>query len=186
MRKHSRPAISRSSAVVEAVRWTIAVLFTLALVIPTLMMNVQGGKLLVVAGASMEPALSVGDLLLVSDVTASTPLKVGDVVVFVGTDGYYVTHRIVAIGTSGEITTRGDANEIVDPTTLTHATISGIVQGTMPEPVARIFLALVDWPSRTLLMLAIVGVLAPVILGTFQRREMSRNPVASGALPREG
>lgn len=68
----------------------------------------------VVLSGSMEPEISVGDLLIVSK---QESYEVGDVVVF--QDGKLaVTHRIVSIS-ENEIITRGDANNTDDdPITL--------------------------------------------------------------------
>ena len=63
----------------------------------------------VVLSGSMEPALSVGDLVIVAE---SNSYLVGDMVVY--QDGRMaVTHRIVSI-TDGEVITKGDANNTED------------------------------------------------------------------------
>ena len=63
----------------------------------------------VVLSGSMEPEISVGDLLIV---TEAQGYQVGDVVVF--QDGRSsVTHRIVSIS-EDEVVTRGDANNTED------------------------------------------------------------------------
>lgn len=63
----------------------------------------------VVLSGSMEPALSVGDLIVVQKAESYSP---GDVVVF-AQQGSLVVHRIVDI-TDGMVTTRGDANNAND------------------------------------------------------------------------
>lgn len=63
----------------------------------------------VVLSGSMEPALSVGDLLIVAE---SDSYAVGDVVVFQD-ERIAVTHRIVSM-TEEEVITRGDANNTDD------------------------------------------------------------------------
>lgn len=64
----------------------------------------------VVLSGSMEPELSVGDLLIVSEREA---YEVGDIVVF--QDGRTpVTHRIVETDEDGKFITRGDANNTND------------------------------------------------------------------------
>lgn len=71
------------------------------------------GSAVVISG-SMEPAISVGDLLIIFE---RPSYEVGDIVVF--QDGRMaVTHRIVSVS-ENEIITRGDANNIEDePITL--------------------------------------------------------------------
>ena len=63
----------------------------------------------VVLSGSMEPALSVGDLIVVQKTESYAP---GDVVVF-AQQGSLVVHRIVEIS-DGMVTTRGDANNADD------------------------------------------------------------------------
>lgn len=68
-----------------------------------------GVGLAVVLSGSMEPEISVGDLLLISEQDA---YEVGDVVVY--QDGNMtITHRIVSIS-EDEIVTRGDVNNTDD------------------------------------------------------------------------
>lgn len=63
----------------------------------------------VVLSGSMEPELSVGDLLIIAE---RETYEVGDVVVY--QDGRTaVTHRIISIS-EGEVITRGDANNTDD------------------------------------------------------------------------
>ena len=63
----------------------------------------------VVLSGSMEPELSVGDLLII---TRSDNYSVNDVVVYQD-GGMAITHRIVSITDEG-VTTRGDANNTDD------------------------------------------------------------------------
>ena len=80
----------------------------------------------VVLSGSMEPELSVGDLLIVIE---RDSYDVGDIIVFQDS-GMAVTHRIVSIG-EDEIITRGDANNTNDaPITLKQ--IKGEVLFTIP------------------------------------------------------
>lgn len=65
----------------------------------------------VVLSGSMEPSLSVGDLLIV---VPTEELAVGDVVVYTSS-GAAIVHRIIEIDTeSGTAVTRGDANNASD------------------------------------------------------------------------
>lgn len=65
----------------------------------------------VVLSGSMEPSLSVGDLLIV---VPTDELSVGDVVVYTSS-GAAIVHRIIEIDTeSGTAVTRGDANNASD------------------------------------------------------------------------
>ena len=80
----------------------------------------------VVLSGSMEPELSVGDLLIVRE---SAYYEVGDVIVF--QDGKTaVTHRIVSIF-DDEVITRGDANN-TDDSPITYSQIKGEVVFAIP------------------------------------------------------
>lgn len=86
-----------------------------------------GFGLAVVLSGSMEPEMSVGDLLVV---VKSDSFDLRDVVVY--QDGTItVTHRIIAISEDGEITTRGDANN-EDDTPITADRIKGKVLVAIP------------------------------------------------------
>ena len=81
----------------------------------------------VVLSASMEPELSVGDLLIVLD---SSSYEIGDVVVY--QDGNIaVTHRIVRFSDEEEIVTQGDANNTEDDPISVEA-IKGEVVAVIP------------------------------------------------------
>lgn len=81
----------------------------------------------VVLSGSMEPELSVGDLLIVLD---SSSYEIGDVVVY--QDGNIaVTHRIVRFSDEEEIVTQGDANNTEDDPISAEA-IKGEVVAVIP------------------------------------------------------
>ena len=75
----------------------------------------------VVLSGSMEPELSVGDLLII---TEQEEYSVGDVIVYQD-GGMAVTHRIISI-TDDEVITKGDANNTCD-TPITQEQIKGEV-----------------------------------------------------------
>ncbi len=85
-----------------------------------------GFGLSVVLSGSMEPTLSVNDLVVIKKTDS---VQVDDVVVF--QDGnVLVIHRVVAID-GDEIVTRGDANNTVDdPVSITH--VKGIMVFAIP------------------------------------------------------
>ena len=84
-------------------------------------------RVVAVASGSMEPALPVGSLIVITP--ASDPLAVGEVITFNG-DGRLVTHRIASIRPDGFPVTRGDANNVDD--TFTNVTVVGQVRFTIP------------------------------------------------------
>ncbi len=72
----------------------------------------------VVSGISMEPILSTGDLVIILPVKDPAEIHVMDVVVYRGTSGVYVIHRvinIVKIGNNTYFITKGDNNLVPDP-----------------------------------------------------------------------
>jgi len=83
----------------------------------------------VVAGRSMEPALVPGDVCFASPWLGSRP---GDVALFASGPGRPVLHRVVAVGSRGELRTRGDANRVPDPTPVVAADVRGRVVVVLP------------------------------------------------------
>lgn len=101
----------------------------------------------VVLSGSMEPELSVGDLLVV---TWRETYKIGDVVVY--QDGRMaVTHRIIAIS-EDEIITRGDANNAEDAP-ITQDQIKGEV--VLAIPLVGYAIGAIKTPLGTLCILVL-------------------------------
>lgn len=101
-------------------RWlaagNIAVIILTMILVVTFAYRVTGHvtPLLTVKSGSMEPILSVGDVILIEPISRRD-LEVGDIVVFYrpGTD-QLIVHRVVRKTELG-IYTRGDANPGIDP-----------------------------------------------------------------------
>ena len=106
-----------------------------------------GFGMTVVLSGSMEPELSVDDLLIVA---AKDSYEVGDVVVF-QTQRTAVVHRIIAIN-GEEIITRGDANT-ADDEPITLANIKGRVVCAIPF--VGYVVHLIKTPIGTLLLLGL-------------------------------
>lgn len=101
----------------------------------------------VVLSGSMEPELSVGDLLIVAE---RKTYDVGDIVVY--QDGRMaVTHRIISIS-KNEVITRGDANNIEDAP-ITHAQIKGKV--VLAIPLLGYAVNIIKTPLGTLCIIAL-------------------------------
>ena len=66
----------------------------------------------VVVSGSMEPNISTGSLVIVKK-TKPAQLKIGDIISFFAND-QVITHRVIFIENSGEIITKGDANNYED------------------------------------------------------------------------
>jgi signal peptidase I len=146
-------------------------------------LSVVGYRPLIVSSGSMEPALRVGDVVLVEDVEARQ-LKVGDVATL--RDPLEVadtlTHRVRAISDNGQVvvvTTRGDANTADETFTMQPTAIVGRI-------VTR-FAAIgtfVAWAGnpRVRWIAAVVGVGTIAVLAA---RRQHRRPTAGAGLQRE-
>jgi len=82
----------------------------------------------VILSGSMEPALSPGDVVIISD---SASVQIGDVITFDGGDTVPITHRIIGVE-DGQYITKGDANENVDGAPVPPANVLGRVVLTIP------------------------------------------------------
>jgi signal peptidase len=104
---------------------------TIARVIPA----VTGGATFVVGGGSMEPAIPMGAVVIATPVAADE-LAPGDVVsVKVGEKQAIFTHRITRlVDREGAVwlQTKGDANEVDDPSIIPATTVIGRVAVTLP------------------------------------------------------
>ncbi|WP_418668282.1 signal peptidase I [Allofournierella sp.] len=110
--------------------------------------SVLGWRQLVISSGSMEPAISVGDLILVRRQPA---YHEGEVVTYRLPDGAYITHRIIA-RTGGQFILQGDANntadEPVDP-----SDVLGRVERVIPR-VGNFILWLKTTPGMICIILA--------------------------------
>lgn len=108
------------------IMWFV-IIVSLVLMAPRL----AGIKSYVVISGSMEPAIPVGSLVYSREVEPST-LEAGDIIVFYSSDAgstgdvIPVTHRVVANDTAtGQITTKGDANENNDISKVAYVNVVG-------------------------------------------------------------
>lgn len=102
-------------------------------------LSALGYHVYVVESGSMEPALGVGDAILVRDLhgAGGGSVDVGDVITFDVDGGTFgtVTHRVVSVVDSpvGErYVTKGDANRAADSTPVAHDRIVGEVVARFP------------------------------------------------------
>ncbi len=115
--------------------------------------QVQGKRLLVVTSGSMEPAIGVGDAVVIQQVSDASQLRVGQVITFYPLRSRtLVTHRIVGtariqrvdddgnaiLGPDGKpltdpwVKTKGDANDDADPNITPATSVRGIVREVHP------------------------------------------------------
>ncbi|MBU6423876.1 MAG: signal peptidase I [Chloroflexi bacterium] len=125
----------------------IAVVAVLALLLAITALDLSGHRLFVVDGASMEPAIQRGSLIVVRSALPET-VDVGDVVTFQHR-GATITHRIAAIdAASGTrvFTTKGDANAVADPEAVAFDGHVGLLVASVPG--LGYALALLQWIGR--------------------------------------
>ena len=108
----------------------LKVIFTIFLIIALIVVLIQkffhnkaimGYRVFSVASESMKDEYSIGDIILIKEVTASE-LKVGDNVTYIGKKGnlkdLIITHKIVSIRKDNNdyyYITKGTSNEVEDP-----------------------------------------------------------------------
>jgi signal peptidase I len=117
----------------------LGVLLVLALVVPFVIFAVPqaagADSSFVVLSGSMEPAISVGDAVVVAEVDGDD-VRVGDVITYVTADrAAPTTHRVIEIQQTAagpEFVTQGDNNEDPDASTVTPDRLVGRVMLTIP------------------------------------------------------
>lgn len=91
-----------------------------------------GGEWRTVQTGSMEPAISSGDVVLV---TSDNPVEIGDVIAF--SDPLQpdrdILHRVVDISDQGLLTTKGDANDVDDPWQISPSEVIGTQSLSIPK-----------------------------------------------------
>lgn len=108
----------------------------------------------VVISGSMEPALGVGDLVLIQN---HTDPAVGDVAVFWAGDTLII-HRVIDVDSDGCVQTKGDANAVDDrqflyPSCVPRRDINGMLVASAP----LIGYPFVCFSKPTLIALAVAG-----------------------------
>jgi signal peptidase len=120
-----------SQAIKIAISSLIVVLFALSLLFVAI--RALGLATFVVTGGSMEPTIHKGSLVIDEPVTADK-LRLGDIITF---DHYdqTTTHRIVGVEGSANgamFSTKGDANQVIDPEPLSFPGRVGLVKLAVP------------------------------------------------------
>jgi signal peptidase I len=113
--------------------WLAGTLALLALIVVPAILPALGRQVYVVRGASMQPAIPLGSMVVVHAVDPTT-VVVGEVVTFRLPQGTVVTHRVTAITQSPELSfqTKGDANPTGDPVPLPASELVGSVEYALP------------------------------------------------------
>ncbi len=114
-------------------RLTLWVLFYLSMLLGgwvLLGMSFGGWSPVVVTSASMEPAISVGDVLLV-DTSPGDTISQRSIVVFERADGTVVAHRVFSVE-GDELVTKGDANPNPDTERVATSEVDGAARVLVP------------------------------------------------------
>ncbi|MDE3103466.1 MAG: signal peptidase I [Chloroflexota bacterium] len=154
----------------------IAVIAVLALLLALTALDLSGHRLFVVDGASMEPAIPRGALIVVRS-SVPDAIGVGDVVTFEHR-GATITHRVADVDLAAGarvFTTKGDANEAADPDAVSFEGRVGLL--VFSVPVLGYALALLQWVGRP--ASAAVGVV--IALWALRRYRARPFPLAARA-----
>ena len=123
------------TAIKNLSRWTANLLLAAALLLTAAVWlpGVFHMKAYVVASSSMEPAITAGSVVYVSQYQEDESISTGDIVSFQAGDAM-VTHRIVSVDREhGMAVTKGDANQVCDSVPLSLDAIEGKVRFHIPS-----------------------------------------------------
>jgi signal peptidase len=122
--------------------------------------GIFGYSVEVVASGSMAPTIATGDLIVVKE---QSSYKVGDVVTFRDSSGNLVTHRIIAEGDDGAFTTKGDANNVADRSSVNTSDIVGSLVFVVPG--GEVFVSFAQQPAviGTLVFILVLLIFFPAI-----------------------
>ena len=114
---------------------TVVMAIALTIFVAMTVLRISGGELLAVRTGSMRPSIEPGDLIVTRGVDPRT-VKKGDVITFrvPSEDNTLVTHRVVKVADNGnKFTTKGDANDTVDPFETTAKDVLGTEWFSVPK-----------------------------------------------------
>lgn len=106
----------------------------------------------VVLSGSMEPAIQTGAVAFIN--TNDTDSQAGDIITYQLADGKLVTHRVVRRLESGELITKGDANEAEDNVPVITEQVVGTYLFQIPQ--AGYLLAVMDQKHMAMLVFWII------------------------------
>lgn len=155
-------------------RWTLVGVILAVLAAPVAGPLLTGTRWIVVTGGSMEPTLSVGDVIISRDIGEGS-LRVGDVVTIEDVDGLY-THRVVEVGAE-TIRTQGDANDSPDAEPVPREAVLARMVGTLGQPWSSAVTSTRSPAARIALAGLLVALLAPSFAGratTRRERHLDR------------
>lgn len=111
---------------------TAAILFAAVMGLCTAVPRIMGLEPYAVVSGSMSPAIPVGAMVYVRPCEAAY-LEPGAAAAFFDRSGNVVVHRVVSNDAeTGEIVTKGDANDMPDPVPVPYIHVIGAVTGHVP------------------------------------------------------
>lgn len=146
----------------------LLVLAVILCYVPLTLPRLAGLQIFEVVSGSMEPAIPTGSIVYVEE-TEPSQAEEGDVIAFYSAtgSGAVITHRVVQNRVvSGELVTKGDANEKEDVTPVSYEYYLGKVVFTLPGP-PGLFAAVLTLPGR--ITAAALVVLAAALHGAAVR-----------------
>jgi signal peptidase len=138
--------------------WLVGTAALMALVVLPAVLPALGHQVFIVRGASMEPAIPLGSVVLVHRLDPQD-IQNGEVVTYRSANGTVVTHRVTSIANESGLTftTKGDASQAADPSPIPAAQIVGYVESSVPV-VGYLIIAITS-PLGLALAVAILGTL---------------------------
>lgn len=123
----------RAANLTVRLAWLAGTLALLLLIVVPALLPGLGRQLYVVRGASMEPAIPLGSVVIVHAVEPAT-VQVGEIVTYRTPQGTVVTHRVTAIaaGSALSFQTKGDASATADPVLIPASELVGEVEYALP------------------------------------------------------
>ncbi len=157
---------------------TLVMAVALIIFVSMTVLRISGGELLAIRTGSMSPVMEPGDLLISREVDPRT-VRRGDVITFrvPSADNTLVTHRVTKVDEEGNsFTTKGDANDTVDPFTTKAKDVLGSRWFSIPK-VGRLMVFLSSGLGTVLL----IGIPAAIYLGQTlaDRRALQRARTAA-------
>lgn len=127
--------ISALRVVAKAIRlvWLTGIVALLALMTLPHLLPAIGHQMYIVLGGSMQPAIPIGGIVIV-DAVDPADILAGQIVTFRAASGTVVTHRVLAVNDTGELsfTTKGDASAAPDPVIVPASAVIGRVAYELP------------------------------------------------------
>lgn len=148
----------KAAQVAARLAWIAGTAILLALIVLPAALPALGHQIFVVRGASMEPAISLGSVVVVHKVDPQS-IQVGQIVTYRLPQGTVVTHRVTSIADGPELAflTKGDASAAADPEPIPASEIVGSVEATVPH--VGYLISVIGSPAGALVAVGLLGAL---------------------------